>query len=376
MKKQNKSLVKLPLAERFQSAAVPMIAIVIGLFAGALIIGGLGANPFSAYVNLLKGSGFISKANYAGGKGMLTDLLSYLDALAPMIFAALAVAVGLKAGIFNIGVSGQMLLSGFIASAFIGYSSLPAVVSKPMVIVAGVIVGALTGALIGFLKYKFNINEVVSSIMINYIVQYLISFFINTRYLDPVSRQSKEVSRAARLTIKDVSFSGLVGDIPTAIILAVITALLLKFILDRTALGYELKAVGLSPKAASYTGISVPKSILTTMMISGGLAGLAGVSYYLGYYGSIQPKVLPSMGFDAVAVALLGNSNPVGIIFSSAFITIISKGSTYMSSSTGVEAEISSVITAVILLFCACSGILKTYLASGKKNRDRKKKGA
>ncbi|MGL4383334.1 MAG: ABC transporter permease subunit, partial [Bacilli bacterium] len=122
--------------------------------------------------------------------------------------------------------------------------------------------------------------------------------------------------------------------------------------------------------ASQYAGISIKKSILKTMALSGALAGLAGVSYYLGYFASIAPRTLSSIGFDGIAIALLGNNDPIGIIFSSFFITIITKGSTYLSSSVGVQAEIASVITAIILIFSSCSAYYK-YLIN-KKRKDVK----
>ncbi len=345
--------------EKKQNITVPLFAIVLSLLFGAIIILALGKNPLVAYQNLLQGSGLWLKPSYANFKGILTDFASFLNALTPMIFAALAVAVALRVGLFNIGVSGQMLTAGFIASILVGYSPLQAVVAKPLVILVGILVGALVAGFIGWLKYKFNINEVVSSIMINYIAQYVISFFINTHFINPVSRQSNPISKEARLTLMDTLVGDLKIDIPLGIILAVIVAFIVKFILDKTTFGYELKAVGTSKNAARYAGINVGKNIVFGMLLSGALAGLAGVTYYLGFFGSIQPRVLSTVGFDAIAVSLLANSNPIGIIFSSTLITILSKGSTYMGSISGIEAEIASVITGIILLFSACSTFIR-----------------
>lgn len=345
--------------EKRQALTIPLFAIFLSLLAGAVIILCLGKDPLQAYRNLLQGSGLLPKATYAGYKSMLTDFTSFMNAWTPMLFASLAVAVALRAGLFNIGVSGQMLTAGFITSITIGYSTLSAPVAKPLVLLVGILAGALVGGLIGWLKYKFNINEVVSSIMLNYIAQYIISFFINTYYVNPVSRQSNAVSKAARLTLMDTPIGNLKIDIPLGIILAIITAFIIRFLLQRTTFGYELKSVGTSRSAARYAGINVGKNMVMAMVISGALSGLAGVTYYLGYFGSIQPKTLPTTGFDSIAVALLANSNPVGIIFSSFLITIISKGSTYMSSTSGLEAEIASVITGVILLFSACGVFIK-----------------
>lgn len=341
---------------------VPVIAVLGSLVVAGVIIAITGGNPFRAFYALLQGSGLAPKASYAGHKSMLTDLAGYVNFLTPMIFAALAVAVALKTGLFNIGVSGQMLVSGFCASIIVGYSPLGPLVAKPAVILIGMVTGGLAGAVIGLLKYRFRINEVVSSIMLNYIFQYVISFFIYTFYVDPVSRQSRAVSRASRLTLIDHRIGDLKMDIPLAIVPAIAAVCLVWFLLQKTRLGYELKAVGFSPSAAGYAGIKVGQSIMMSMTISGMLAGLAGVSYYLGFVGSIQPKVLVSTGFDAVAVSLLGGNNPFGIFFATLLISLMGKGSTYMKSAAGVDAEIASVITGIILLFGACSGYMKWKL--------------
>ena len=357
--------------EKRQKIAIPVFSILVALIAGGIVIALLGHNPFYAFYNLLQGCGIAPKASYAGKKGMITDFMDFMDNLTPMIFAALAVAVALRSGLFNIGVSGQMLAAGFLATVTVGYTSLAAPIAKPLVVIIGILAGACVGGLIGFLKYRFNINEVVSSIMINYILEYVISFFINMYFVDPVSRQSKNVSTAARLTFTDVEVGGYKMDIPLGIILAILTVFLVRFIMNRTVLGFEMKAVGCSRTAAKYAGIKVGKNIVITMVISGALSGLAGVTYYLGYFASIQPKVLTSTGFDAIAVSLLGNNNPVGIIFSSFLITVIS---TYMSSASGVQQEIASVITGIILLFSACGAFVR-YKTSRLRDTVKERKG-
>ena len=360
--------------EKRQKIAIPVFSILVALIAGGIVIALLGHNPFYAFYNLLQGCGIAPKASYAGKKGMITDFMDFMDNLTPMIFAALAVAVALRSGLFNIGVSGQMLAAGFLATVTVGYTSLAEPIAKPRVVIIGILAGACVGGLIGFLKYRFNINEVVSSIMINYILEYVISFFINMYFVDPVSRQSQNVSTAARLTLTDVEVGGYKMDIPLGIILAILTVFLVRFIMNRTVLGFEMKAVGCSRTAAKYAGIKVGKNIVITMVISGALSGLAGVTYYLGYFASIQPKVLTSTGFDAIAVSLLGNNNPVGIIFSSFLITVISKGSTYMSSASGVQQEIASVITGIILLFSACGAFVR-YKTGRLRDTVKERKG-
>lgn len=364
MKKENKKIINNIIFstignEKRQSYMIPVFTILLSLIVGAVVIAFLGKNPFYAYYNLLQGSGLAPKASYAGHKGIITDFTSFLNALTPMLFAALSVIIALKCGLFNIGISGQMLAGAFTATVLVGYSSLPSVIAKPLVIVIGFTAGALVGALVGYLRHSFNINEVVSTIMLNYIIQYIVSFFINSFYVDPVSRQSKNIGANSRLTLVDTLIGNYKLDIPLGIILAAAGIAVTAFLFKKTTLGFEIKAVGSSVRAAEYAGVQVGRTRILAMILSGGFAGLAGVTYYLGYFASIQPRVLASTGYDAIAVALLGNSSPIGIIFSSFLITVISKGSTYMSSSSGVQPEIASAITGVILLFSACGAYVK-----------------
>ena len=333
--------------------AQSLIAIIISLIFGALILWLMGKDPVTAYTDLLRGCGLMEKVKYSGRQNMFTDFMSFIDAMTPMIFASLAVALALKGGFFNIGVSGQMLFAGFCAH--MAAMILP---SKIAVVIVGFIAGALIGALIGWLKYRFNVNEVVSSIMMNSILMYLITFYINTFYINPVSRQSKSIISAARLTLSGFRWEGLKVDIALAFPLAVLTALFLHWFIERTTYGYEIKASGLSPNAAYYAGMNVNRTALMTMTLSGALAGLAGVAYFCGYLAAIQPGVVPSMGFDAIAVSLLGGNNPLGCVLASFLITVISKGSVYMSSRQNIDMEIASLVTAFILTFAACSSFL------------------
>lgn len=359
--------------EKWQSISIPLYSILLSFIAAAIVILLIGKNPLQAFFNLLQGAGIMPKPSYAAYKSMFTDFLSLLNAMTPLVFASLAVAVAFKAGLFNIGVSGQMLFSGFLATIIVGYSGLDVMIAKPLVLIIGIAAGALMGGLVGWLKYKFNINEVVSTIMLNYITQYVVSFFIQMYYIDPVSRQSRYITEESRLTLVNVEMGNLKMDIPLGFILAIIVAILLKFVMDKTVLGYEIKTVGTNRNAAKYAGMNVGKNTVLAMVLSGGLAGLAGVTYYLGYFASIQPKVLSSIGFDSIAVSLLGNSNPIGVIFSSFLISVINQGNTYMSSMAGIRQEIASVIVGLILLFSACGAYLK-YKVSRMKEKDAERK--
>jgi len=337
---------------------VSVLAVLLSFVAIGIFLFILGKSPFEAMGSFLRGCGFLSKSSYAEGKGMPTDFFSFLDVLAPMILASLGVIVALKAGLFNIGVAGQMQISGFVATILIGYSGLDACLAKPLVILVGIAVGGLCGAFVGYLKYAFNIHEVVSTIMFNYIIGYVTGFFINSFYVDTISRSSKVISDASRLTIYGVPFLGYKVGFPIGIVIAFAAVFCVRFFLGRTVMGFEVRAVGYNRKCAGYAGMRVGRNMVLAMAISGMLAGLAGVTYFLGYYNTIIPKQLVSMGYDSIAVALLGNTSPVGSIFASILITIFQKGNVYMSSRIGVAREIASVITGILLLFSACNAYM------------------
>ena len=289
---------------------------------------------------------------------------------APMILASLAFIIGFKAGLFNIGIAGQMLISGFTATVIVGYSELNAFIAKPLVAVVGILTGGLVGALIGWLKYKFNIHEVVASVMINYIISYGTGFFINSYYANMLTRSMQICSDASRLTLMNVQIAGMKCNVPLGMILAIVAAFVVKFIFDKTVFGFELKAVGNNPTCAKYTGINVGSRFIFSMAFSGMLAGLAGVVYFLGTYNTILPKTLPGMGYDAIAVAMLGNASPVGAIFAAALFSIFLCGSNYMSSNLGVAKEISDLITGILLMFSACGGYFR-YAAQRRVSRER-----
>ncbi|MDR1713862.1 MAG: ABC transporter permease [Coriobacteriales bacterium] len=355
--------------QRTQPLLTALIALFLSMVAISLIMVLMGKNPLVVYTSLLQGSGWLPKPQYATGKSMLSDFLGMLDALTPMLFAALAVAIAFKAGLFNIGVSGQMLAAGFITTVVLGYSPLGAALAKPLVLLMGLVIGAGLGAFVGVLKARFNIHEVVSTIMLNYIIQYIVSFFINSYYVDPVSRQSRVITSDARLTLINVVIGDIKTRIPLCFVLAILVAVGLYFVLMRTRLGFEIRTVGANRKAAQYFGIKPTRTIVIAMMLSGGCAGLAGVTYYLGYFNCINPGTLTSVGFDSIAVALLGNCNPLACIFASLLITTMTYGSIYLKSAIGLGTMadyFASLIVAIVLLFSSCSAFIR-YLIDRRR---------
>ena len=341
-----------------------MIAILLTIVTASILLLIIGKNPLTAFASFLQGCGFLAKENYGGGSGQLTDMLDFLNYLTPLILATLAFITAFKAGLFNIGISGQMLLAGFTATVLVGYNkALSPFIAKPLVLLIGLIVGGLTGVLVGYLKYRFNIHEVVSTIMINYIISYLTGFFINNYHVDMMTRNSKVCTPEARLTLTNVMIGDMKCKIPLGLIIAILIALLVSFLFRKTVLGFEIKAVGQNRRCSEYSGIRVSRTILISMGLSGAIAGLAGVAYYLGYTNTIIPKSLPGMGYDSISVALLGSGSPIGSIFAAVVVSVFQQGANYMSSSLGVAKEIASLITGILLLFASCGNYMK-YLAA------------
>ena len=364
MKTKNHFLAR-RLSGKYSAVWVSVLAILLTLVTAGVLLLIMGKNPAAAFYSFLQGCGFAPKANYGGGSGMLSDLSDFFNYLAPMLLASLSFIVGFKAGLFNIGIAGQMLISGFTATVLIGYrQNLPAAAARPLVLLVGIVVGGLTGALVGYLKYRFNIHEVVSTIMINYIISYMTGFFINNNYVDMLTRTSRVCSAQSRLTLTGIQIGGVNCKLPIGIVIAVLMALVVQFIFDKTTFGFELKAVGLNRQCARYIGVGVGRSIVASMAFSGVLAGLAGVTYYLGYTNMIIPKTLVSMGYDSISVALLGNASPVGSIFAAVIVTIFQQGANYMSSMIGVAKEIASLITGILLLYASCGTYMKMVAGS------------
>ena len=357
-------LARLYASSRWSQLAITATTILMTFIVVSALFILIGRDPLKAMYSFFQGSGLGLKPSYTKQGGILSDFFSFLGILAPMLLASLGVVIGLKGGLFNIGVSGQMLFSGFMATILVGYANFSPAVSILLILIVGLVCGGLIGAFIGWLKYRFNIHEVVSSIMINYIVSYATGYFIKTKYVDPIIRSSRAVKPNARLAISNVKLAGQTIEIPIGIVIALLAAFLIKFFFDRMVPGFEIKMVGHNRECAEYAGVRINRVMIRSLMFSGMLAGLAGVTYYLGYYRTMTPKDLASLGFDSIAVALLGNLNPLGCIFSSFLITIFQKGAVYMGSATGVVREIASVITGILLLFSSLGDFIKAKAES------------
>jgi len=281
----------------------------------------------------------------------------------PLIFTGLAVAFAFQCGLFNIGGEGQMVIGGF-AIAWVGFTftSLPPIFLIPLCIFAGVLAGAVWGGIPGYLKAKRGVHEVVTTIMMNWIAIALIQY-LTMAYKPPDSwiphtykiAKSAQLSRLADyLNPLGVAFpkSNLLN---TAVFLAIAVVFFISYLLKRTKIGYEVRAVGFNPTAAECAGINVAKNTVLAMAIGGALAALAGVNQVLGYKYRFRYGIFEGLGFDGIGVAFIGKNSPLGVVLAALLFGILDHGGLAIDVSTKVPREIVLVLKAVILIFVVIS---------------------
>ena len=326
-----------------------LVAVVLGLLAGAVLMALIGRNPISGYVYLFR-----------GGIMSIERVGNTLATATPLILTGLSVAFAFRTGLFNIGAAGQMLIGGLCATAV----GLTLVLPKPLLltvmVAAAILGGAVWGLVPGLLKAKFNVHEVVATIMMNWIsywtVYYVVPAYFKGAYLET---ESRKIPDAASLKVEWLTemFNG--SYINLGLFLAVISVIVIAFIIDRTTFGYELKAVGFNRHAAEYAGIKANRSIIMSMMIAGALSGLAGATFYVGYASNIQIGVLPTQGFDGIAVSLLGGNSPWGVFGAALFFGLLHSGKGFMNAMTRIPPEIADTIIATIIYFSATSVLIE-----------------
>lgn len=326
-----------------------LVAVVLGLLAGAVLMALIGRNPISGYVYLFR-----------GGVMSIERVGNTLATATPLILTGLSVAFAFRTGLFNIGAAGQMLMGGLCATAV----GLTLVLPKPLLltvmVAAAILGGAVWGLVPGLLKAKFNVHEVVATIMMNWIaywtVYYVVPAYFKGAYLET---ESRKIPDAASLKVEWLTdlFNG--SYINLGLFLAVISVIVIAFIIDRTTFGYELKAVGFNRHAAEYAGIKADRSIIMSMMIAGALSGLAGATFYVGYASNIQIGVLPTQGFDGIAVSLLGGNSPWGVFGAALFFGLLHSGKGFMNAMTRIPPEIADTIIATIIYFSATSVLIE-----------------
>ena len=289
----------------------------------------------------------------------LRDPAESLVAATPYIFTGLAVAVGFKGGLFNIGVEGQ-LYAGAILATLVGYvvTGLPWFIHLPLALAVGLVGGALWGAIPGYLKAARGVNEVINTIMLNYVIFRFADWVVGPN--GPMNAgggapRSPGVLDSAMLPQFLPDPVRLHWGFP----LAIAAVFFVYWLLWKTTIGFEIRTVGASPTAAKYAGMGVGKIFVLTMALSGGLAGLGGANELLGLNHYFASAFSPGYGFDAIALALLGKSNPFGVLASALLFGALRNGATRMQSIAGVPVDIISVMQALIIAFIAAPEIVR-----------------
>lgn len=274
----------------------------------------------------------------------------------PYIFAGLAVALGFRTGLFNIGVEGQLVIGATVAT-YIGYAfTLPAIIHLPLALLGGIIGGAAWGIIPGWLKAKTGSHEVINTIMMNFIAFRIVSWLLR----GPMGRTgagpiSPEIQETAYLP----SFFEPPLRLHAGIFLAILAALFVWWLLFKTTIGFELRTVGTNPNAAEYSGMKVGRSIVIAMGISGALGGLAGANEVLGLNHFLAESFSPGYGFDSIALALLGKSHPVGVVLAALLFGTLRSGATSMQSLASVPIDIITMIQALVIVFIAAPEIIR-----------------
>ena len=322
--------------KRAGSAAVALAIVAV---VGSIAMLVAGANPLDGFAALFSGA--------LGGTGELAETLVQTTAL---LFPALGVAIAFRAGLFNIGAEGQLVLGGLAAGTIGAALALPGWLAIPLLLVAGASAGGAWGAIAGILRAKFAANEVITTLMLNVVASLLAAFLVG----GPLKSPAATASETAILP-QSSWLPALVPDtrLTLAFPLAIAAAFALRWLLDRTIFGYELRATGEAPDAARRAGIAQAATIVRALALSGAIAGLGGATIVLGILHRFNVALSPGYGFIAIAVALVGDCDPLAILLASFAFGILQNGALAMQAAAGVPRDVVAVVEGLIVFVLA-----------------------
>ncbi|AMW98547.1 ABC transporter permease [Rummeliibacillus sp. G93] len=349
------------MSKRVVNILVPLISIVLGLIIGAIVMLISGFNPVDGYIALWNG---VFGSSYNMGETVRQ--------ITPYVFAGLAVAFAFRTGLFNIGVEGQLIV-GWLAAAYVGSAfDLPKIIHLPLALLAAAAAGALWAFIPGLLKAKLQVHEVIVTIMMNYIALHVANATISA--LSDGGDKTEKIHDSASL--RSPFFESLTdySRLHWGFLIALIAVLIMWFILEKTTQGYELKSVGFNQNASEYAGMNVSKNIILAMVISGAFAGLGGAMEGLGTFGNITKMTgFTGIGFDGIAVALLGANQPFGVLLGAILFGGLKNGGLNMPNEAGIPVEIVSIVIALIIFFVASGYIIRVGLDRlSKKKKEGK----
>jgi simple sugar transport system permease protein len=339
----------------------PVVALLIAIVVGDLLILIFGQSPAAVYRLLLEGTW-----------GNPYGIGQVLYKATTLTFTGLAVAVGIRAGLFNIGAEGQLAAGGFVA-ALVGLAvpaAMPSIVAAVLCTLGAAAGGGIVGAVPGVLRARFGAHEVITTIMLNFVVLALLGWFVSARLHVPESLHTPEIRSGAVLRLSDIFpvFHGSAANL--TLLLALLVAGGVSWFLFRTKRGYELRAVGLQPDAAEYGGVVVGAVRWRALTLSGALAGLGGVNFVLGYKHYYEDGFAAGSGFLGIAVALVGRNNPFGVVVAALLFATLSQGGLAVNAL--VPKQMVEVLQAVVILAVATAvPAVRLALRSGVHDRKR-----
>lgn len=354
---------------RFLEACKPVIFSLISIVVALLVA--------VIFVMISSKEGFFTSASnlfssiWKGSFGDFDAIAETFVFVTPFIFTGLANAIAFKTGLFNIGAEGQFII-GMLGASIVGLiPGIPHIIHITLIVIAGIVCGGVWAGIPGWLKAKVGTNEVVSTIMMNFIGMNLLNYIVMGAINDPGQAQSKQIQASAMLG----RVFGQSNRTSTALIMGIILAFLVAILLWKTTVGYEIRAVGLSPYAAEYGGISIKKNIILAMVLSGAIAGLGGATHVAGIqYKAIQLFGFTGFGTTGITVALLAKSNPIGVIFSAILFGALESSSLTLQMN-GIPKDIVYLVQSIIILFVAGDAVYKIVGDKLKKKKEVRANG-
>ncbi|HWI49853.1 MAG TPA: ABC transporter permease [Rummeliibacillus sp.] len=349
------------MSKRTTNILVPIISILLGLIVGAIVMLVSGFSPVDGYIAL-----------WNGVFGNSYNMGETIRQITPYVFAGLAVAFAFRTGLFNIGVEGQLIV-GWLAAAYVGYAfDLPKIIHLPLALLAAAVAGGLWALIPGLLKAKLQVHEVIVTIMMNYIALHVANASISA--LSNGGEKTEKIHDSASLRSPFFESITDYSRLHWGFAVAIIAVIVMWFLLEKTTRGFELKSVGLNQNASDYAGMNVSKNIVLAMVISGIFAGLGGAMEALGTFGNISKMTaFTGIGFDGIAVALLGANQPLGVLLGAILFGGLKNGGLNMPNEAGIPVEIVSIVIALIIFFVASGYIIRVALERlSKKKKEGK----
>lgn len=350
---------------RASSFRLTLLAVLSAMLVGALII------VLSDVTSLRNGDfgtalGTVVTAYsslFTGSFGSLRALSNTISSTTPLLLCGVSVAIAFKAGLFNIGATGQMLAGGMM-SLWVGFAMHgPGIIQVPLAIAAGAFGGAMFGAIPGVLKARTGAHEVITTIMLNNMAAFLVLWLLKTTLFqregrtDPISKLVDPAGRLPRLFGFLSGRNDLLAHM--GFVVAVLAVIVFWWLLQRSTIGFEFRAFGLNSDAAQYAGMHTKRLMVSAMMIAGAFAGVAGASEVLGTYGYASQNFAGNIGFDSIAIALLGRSTPLGTAFAAVLFGAMQAGGRQMQANTDVPIDLIVVLRALIVMFIAAPLLVK-----------------